>query len=393
VTPSAHRPGEAGYRRLVVALFLAGFAVFAQNYDAQALLPQLVREFGVSPATAALTVSATTLGIAVAVLPWSFVADRLGRVLTLKISITTAALIGMLTPLAPTFEVLVATRFVLGVALAALPAIAMAYIAEEIETAHVTATASVFVAGNAIGGLIGRLLAGFLGEQFGWHVGLAAVSALTIASGMAFLFVVPPPRGFVPAPLSLRVVAGRLAANLRKPALRALLVQGLLVLGATTTMYNYVGFRLQAEPLGVSAHLTNLAFLVYALGATATAVSGRIAGRIGRRRVLLVGLAAVGAGASLTLVDSVGWVLAGLAIFTVGSFSSHAIAAGLVGQVTDEGRAQATALYQLASQIGAGVLGWLAGLAFGGVGWVGVVVSLVASALVAAIALRSLGRV
>nr|WP_243847448.1 MFS transporter [Microbacterium ulmi] len=374
-------------------MFFAGFATFAQNYDAQAVLPQLVEEYGVSPATAALTVSATTLGIAVAVLPWSHIADRVGRVRTMKVSILSASVIGLMTPLAPTFEALIALRFALGCVLAALPAIAMAYLAEEIDRAHITATASTFVAGNSIGGLIGRVLAGTIGEAYGWHAGIGAVAVLTLISGIVFVFVVPAPRGFTPAPLTVRQLTRRVIVNLANPRLRSLYVQGLLFMGAITSMYNYVGFRLQTPPLDVSPRATNYVFVVFALGAVATAVSGRFAARVGRRRVILMGHALLLVGALLTLCDGVAWVVVGLALFTIGTFSGHAMASGLVGQVAESGRAQATALYQLLSQTGSATIGWLLGVVFGAVGWGGVVFALAACAVAAALALRPLGRV
>ena len=51
-----HLPGSAGYRRISVALFLAGVATFALLYSTQPLLPLLSADFGLDAGTAALSV-------------------------------------------------------------------------------------------------------------------------------------------------------------------------------------------------------------------------------------------------------------------------------------------------------------------------------------------------
>lgn len=56
-------PGDAGDRRMSVALFLAGVATFALLYSTQALLPLVSRDFGVTSANS-WTVSGTTGGLA-----------------------------------------------------------------------------------------------------------------------------------------------------------------------------------------------------------------------------------------------------------------------------------------------------------------------------------------
>ena len=64
--PSTHlEAGTPAYRRANLAMFVGGFATFALVYSTQPLLPLLAGEFGVSAASASLTVSATTAGLAI----------------------------------------------------------------------------------------------------------------------------------------------------------------------------------------------------------------------------------------------------------------------------------------------------------------------------------------
>src|SRR5690606_26927129 len=281
-----HRPGEREYRRVLAGVFLAGFATFAQLFDIQAVLPELTTLFDVSPATSALTVSASTTGIAASVLPWSVVADRIGRVTAMKIAIVVSAVLGVLSPWSPTFELLVGSRFLIGVSLGAIPAVAMAYLAEEIHRGHIAATAGLFTSGNAIGALAGRLLAGFLGEPLGFEIGLAAVAGLTLLFGIAFALVVPRSRGFVPGSgPTLRELPRLLLVKLRTPSLFGMFAVGFLLNGMIASVYNYVAFRVQGEPFGLPASSSTSIYFIFILGSVATAIAGGLVQRVGRTPV------------------------------------------------------------------------------------------------------------
>ena len=71
--------GTPPYRRLLVALFFIGVATFAQLYSPQGLLPLISQDLEVSADQAALMISAATLGLALGVIPWSYIGDAMGR--------------------------------------------------------------------------------------------------------------------------------------------------------------------------------------------------------------------------------------------------------------------------------------------------------------------------
>src|SRR5882724_10284036 len=69
-----HERGTPGYRRLGLALWCAGLATFVLVYCVQGLLPTLATEFHVSSSTSSFALSATTLGLALAVVPLAAIA-------------------------------------------------------------------------------------------------------------------------------------------------------------------------------------------------------------------------------------------------------------------------------------------------------------------------------
>ncbi|MGY2062088.1 MFS transporter, partial [Nocardia gipuzkoensis] len=162
-------------RRITLALFAAGLTTFASMYSAQALLPSLSAAFGATPAHAALAVSLTTGALALAIVPVSVLSGRFGRTRVMIASAVAAAVIGLLVPLSPNLDVLLAGRALQGLALAGVPAVAMAYLAEEIGAGGLGAAMGVYIAGTSVGGLAGRLIPAFVLEGASWRWGAAVV--------------------------------------------------------------------------------------------------------------------------------------------------------------------------------------------------------------------------
>lgn len=396
---TGHLPGDRAYRRLIVGLFFAGVATFAQLYSPQAVLPLIAHDFSVEPATAALAVSATTLTLALTVIPWSSIADRVGRVPAMTVGIIAATVFGLLAPFSPDLGVLLALRLLEGVGLGAVPAIALAYLSEEVDAGHTAAAAGSYIAGTTIGGLSGRLIAGPFADLLGWRPGVLAVAIVCVASAGLFLLLVPRARGFVP--LRRRSVqpgslGARLLHNLRSPRQVALYAQGFLLMGAFVALYNYLGFALGASPFSLPHWAVSLMFLAYLAGTVTSPIAGSLAARHGRLPVLLVASGVMALGAALTIAPSIVVLLAGLVVFTAGFFAAHAVASGWApAAASPDARAQASSLYYLGYYGGSSLFGWMLGLVFSAAGWPGVAAAVLAliavASVIAAVLLRGAG--
>ncbi|WP_255767949.1 MFS transporter [Pseudarthrobacter sulfonivorans] len=387
---TGHPKGSAAYGKILAGLACAGVATFAQLYSTQAVLPVIASDLQVTAAEAALTISLATVGLAITVIPWSFLADRIGRVKAMTWGISAATVLGLLVPLSPSFGMLLTLRLLEGMALGGIPAIAIAYLNEEVNRAHAAMAAGSYVAGTTLGGLAGRLVAGPAGELWGWRAAALAVSVLATAAAVLFLILIPRAKGFAATKAAgFRGALATLAGHLRNPRLVALYIQAFLMMGGFVAVYNYLGFRLSAAPFALPATLISFIFLAYLSGTLTSKWAGGLTARFGRRTVLLAGLVLMAAGLALTLTQVLAIILAGLVIFTGGFFAAHSIGSGWTGSIATTGRAQAASLYNLAYYLGSSLIGWSGGLLFQSLGWsalaVAVVVLTVLTAVTAAV--------
>ncbi|MFJ2667614.1 MFS transporter [Nocardia fluminea] len=365
--------GSAHQRRITTALFAAGLATFGMLFSAQALLPSLSAAFSATPAQAGLAVSLTIGSLAVAVVPLSAVSERWGRTRVMTVSVLSAAVIGLLLPLSPSLEVFLAGRAAQGLALAGVPAVAMAYLAEESAPHRLGSAMGMYVAGTSLGGLGGRLVPGLLVEVCSWRWAAAAGSAAAALCAVWFVRALPPARGFTRRPIGVRVVAGDLVVALRQRVLYTLFGVAFVLMGGFVALYNFLGFRLLAAPFELSPAVANSVFVLYLAGTATSAIAGRCADRFGRAAVLTTAVATMAAGVVLTLPDRLGTVALGMVVCTAGFFAAHAVAGAWVGSTVRANRAAATSLYLLAYYLGGALGGGLSGLAFGRYGWPGVV--------------------
>jgi YNFM family putative membrane transporter len=389
---AGYRSGDPGFRRLAAALFAAGLGTFALLYSTQALLPILSRAFAVSPATSALSLAVTTAGVGIGLLPAAWLSDAVGRTRVMSLSLVLASALGLAGALAPSFPLLLVLRGLEGLALAGLPAVAMAYLTEEVHPEALGGAVGLYIGGNAIGGMVGRLLAGGLAEIGGWRAGVAGVAAMGVLCALVLIKVLPASRNFRSRRgMSTREALRRLRAPLADPGLLRLNAMGALLMGTFVAVYNGLGFRLAAEPFGLSPAALALVFLVYPVGSASSASAGRLADRFGRRTVLPLGVLLTFGGLALTATASLPLIVVGIATLTAGFFAGHSVASSWVGRRAAGSAGQASALYLMAYYAGSSIAGPLAGTAWTMDHWNGVLAIagvMLAGALLVSLRLR-----
>lgn len=372
-TDTRMAPGGPGYRRMSFALFLAGVATFALLYSTQALLPLISGEFGVAASDASWTVAAATGGLALFVLPMSALSERFGRRTVMTASLAVAVTVGLLVPFAPSIGALVALRAVQGAALAGLPASATAYLAEEVRPRALVTAIGLFVAGNSVGGMSGRIITGWVAQEWGWRVAVGVIGLLAVGCAVAFRLLLPAPAHFTAGSLRPRVLLGTVRDHLSDPLLRRLYAIGALFMTVFGGVYTVIGYRLTAQPFGLAQGVVGSVFLVYLVGTVSASTAGRLVDRLGRRGTFYLAGGTTTTGLLLTLAGSLVPVLLGLVLITAGFFAGHAVASSAVSRTATHGRAQASALYQSSYYIGSSAGSTVGAMAFHAAGWAGTV--------------------
>ncbi len=274
-------PGGPGYRRMSLALFLAGVATFALLYSTQALLPLISGDLGVTASDASWTVAAATGGLAVFVLPMSALSERFGRRTVMTASLAVAVTVGLLVPFAPSLPALVALRAVQGAALAGLPASATAYLAEEVRPRALVTAIGLFVAGNSVGGMSGRIITGWVAQEWGWRVAVGVIGLVAVACAVAFRLLLPAPRHFTAGSLRPRVLVRTVRDHLADPLLRRLYAIGALFMTVFGGVYTVIGYRLTEAPFSLPQGVIGSIFLVYLVGTVSASTAGRLVGGSG----------------------------------------------------------------------------------------------------------------
>jgi MFS transporter, YNFM family, putative membrane transport protein len=364
--------GTSAYRKANFALFIGAFITFAILYNTQPLMPEFTREFQISPTVASLSLSVSTISLAVSMLIIGSLSEVYGRTRIMKASLFLASVLAVVTTFSPTFHHLLVLRVFQGVLLAGLPSVAMAYLGEEIEPRSVGLAMGLYISGNSIGGMGGRIITGVLTDWFDWRVAMGAIGALSLAASLMFWFMLPPSQQFQPRTPNVGKLLNSLIGHLRDPGMACLYGIGFLLMSGFVVFYNYTGFKLIAPPYSLSQTVVGWIFIVYIVGSFSSAWMGRLADKFGRSHVLGIALLIMFVGTCLTLTVNLPINIFGAAVFTFGFFGGHSIASSWVGRRAKHDKAQASSLYLFFYYAGSSIGGTVGGTVWSAFGWGGV---------------------
>ena len=356
-------PEDNGYKKALIASLCSGLASYNALYATQAVLPALSEDFGVSPSLAALTVSATTGGLALMVIPLSIVSERFGRRRVIQTSVLAATLFSLALVTLPSIQSIIAVRLLQGIAVAGVPAVTMAFLSEEIDRRYLPRIMGFYIAGNSLGGLIGRLIPGIALEFTDWRLATLLSAIFAFAMALMTTWVLPKQRFFTPKKITLAHELQAFANHLRDPILLKLFLLPFLLMGSFVSLYNYMTFRL-INTFGLPESLAALVFIIYLSGTWTSTRTGTMVNRYGQAKVVVVCIALALVGLSLAFIPTVPTTLAAVLLFTATFFPAHSISSAWVGEVARQDRAEASSIYILSYYLGSSIIGWVSGFFF-----------------------------
>lgn len=368
--------GSLAFKRIALCVFLAGLSCFAQLYLFQPILPVLASQFSITPAESSFAVSFSTLGMASGLFSGVFLADRAPRKKLIGIGLISSSVLTILSSFITLFPVLILVNTAKGFLLAAATSVVMAYIAEEVHPSVLGIATSLSIAGNAVGGMGGRIAAMLLTGWLSWRWAAFSIGTCCLLFGLLFIWKAPDSRHFHIIKVDFNDKIRQMGRHLGQPVLIAMFLLAGLMLGSFVSIYNYIGFRLSGEPFRLPHQVIASIYLMYLIGSAGSMSAGILSDRMGTRKVMVTLLILAIVGLLFLLPAHLLPVILGLSIFTFCFFGVHAIASRIVSQYIPKERSTAISLYLLFYYIGSSVLGTGTGIIMHHLGWVAFVLSL-----------------
>ncbi|AYN30166.1 MFS transporter [Buttiauxella sp. 3AFRM03] len=376
--------GSPQFMRVTLALFSAGLATFALLYCVQPILPVLSHEFGVSPASSSISLSVSTAMLAVGLLFTGPLSDAIGRKPVMVTALLLASSCTLLSTMMTSWHGILVMRALIGLSLSGVAAVGMTYLSEEIHPSVVAFSMGLYISGNSIGGMSGRLLSGVLTDLFNWRIAVAAIGCFALASALMFWKILPESRHFRPSSLRPKTLFINFRLHWRDKGLPLLFTQGFLLMGAFVTLFNYIGYRLMQGPWYLSQAVVGLLSVAYLTGTWSSPKAGAMTAKFGRGPVMIFSTAVMLLGLVLTVFSPLAIIFIGMLLFSAGFFAAHSVASGWIGPRAKRAKGQASSLYLFSYYLGSSIAGTLGGIFWHAFGWGGVA-SFIGSLLVIAL--------
>ena len=368
--------GTKPFLAILLSLFLAGFAVFSSLYCVQPMMPFLAKFFQVTPTHSSFPLSFSTIALALGLLFAGLISDRYGRKQIMVISLFSTATLLLISSFLPYWEIFLATRMMVGLAVSGVASVAMTYIGEEIAQKDVGFAMGLYISGTAIGGMGGRLIAGVLLDYISWQTATMIIGLLNLIIAIVFYIALPASKHFKAYPIQLSRFIESFKKNLSDPKLRLLFIEGFILMGCFVTVFNYMSYHLLEKPFQLSQTWIGLISIAYLSGIYSSPRAASWSRKFGRGQVLIAMFSTMIIGLWITLIPSLWAILIGLLIFTFSFFAAHSTSSSWVSVQSLQYRAVGSSLYLFCYYLGSSILGSSSGMVWENYGWGGLTVTI-----------------
>ncbi|MCT2560377.1 MFS transporter [Chryseobacterium herbae] len=349
--------GSQRFRYIKLCIFFSGLSVFAQLYLFQPMLPTVSEYFKTTAGDSSLLVSSSTIGMAIGLLFFAFKADSYSRKKLMTFSLVSSALLTIISAWMPSLSLLIATGVLKGFVVSGVSAVALAYLTEEVHISVVGLAISMYLSGNTIGGMSGRILATILAGEFGWRNAVLIIGIESLILGLVFWRLFPESKFFNPQKTDYSLKVKQMRKFLTDSYMLRLYCIAALLMGTFVSVYNYLTFRLEDQPFSLSHFVIAFIFLMYIFGVFGTMITSRLSKRFSRNLILKGSVLFMFSGTLLLLSENIYVVIFGLGLFTLAFFAAHTMASQMTALHAKHGKSSATSIYWLFYYFGSSILG------------------------------------
>lgn len=333
------------------------------------MLSELQASFGVSLATGSLAVSASTIGMATGLFLFAFKADTFKRERLMSLSLILSALLTITSAFMSHFVLLLLLNFLKGIALSGVSAVALAYLSDEIEPGKIGLAISLYLSGNTIGGMTGRVAGSLLAGWGGWQQAVWVIGITSLLLGFLFYWKIPASSQVSQNSISIKEKLEQMKDLLSKRLFIGMYLIAALAMGVFVSVYNYICIQLESPRYGLPHQMIAMIFVMYLTGVAGSIIVGKLSDKHRPERLLRYSLILLGAGLSMLLIPRLWALIAGLGILTFAFFSTHTIASRIVSVNASRSKSSATSIYWLSYYAGSSIIGSLTGIILTRFGW------------------------
>ncbi|MBN8201910.1 MULTISPECIES: MFS transporter [Bacillaceae] len=365
---------DAGFKKIMIAMTSASILAFANLYFVQPIMPLLVKSFDITSATAGLSLSAAVVSMIFGLLFFGFLSDRIGRVSIMNITLVCTIIPLVLLPISPNFETFLVLRFLQGICIAGLPAAAIAYLGEELDSSSVSLGITMYIAANAIGGMAGRIFVGYIADMASWQTSVYFLFGFSILLFILYFMTLPKSHYFKPSKISVKKDLSGMGSHLKNTKLFPAFTMGILLQFSFTGVWTYLPFYLEQDPFNLSVKNISFTYLAYSFGIAGSMLGGSLSAHFRQTTLVSVGTVILIGGTLITNVHSLSVVVMGLCLTCLGFFVAHSLMATIVNELAAHHKAGASSIYLVSYYLGVATGGTLAGLVWQTGGWTGITV-------------------
>lgn len=366
--------GSKEHRHASAGVLIGSTITFAIMYSPQPLISLYSKQYNIRPQTASLSISLTAISLALSLFFVSMLSNTFKRKKMMSISLAVTSCLTIIASFLPSFTLFLVLRFFEGISIACFPSIAMAYLNEEFSPSDIGRVIGYYVAGNAVGGLAGRIIIGVLTDLTNWHISFLIQGIISLLGSLWFALYLPESKNFNKAKFSAAQIKSGIKQTLFNKNLFAMYMTGFLLMGSYITILDYIGYPLTKPPYNLSQTVFGFLFVVNILGVWSSILFGKLADKYPRRIIIGLSIVIFAAGVLLTLCNSLVLKIAGTATVVFGFMAGHSVASSWIGLLAPKNqKGQASSFYLLFYYAGSSLFGWSGGIVLNKTGWNGLV--------------------
>ena len=324
-------------------LFFVVSVIFSTIYTPQAILPELQDYFHISIAQTNLLLFGMLFVLMLTTPMYAPLARRYEKKKLMLFSIGFLACSVLISAWASNFYWLLFSRVLQGIFIPGITAIMLSYVQEIYPKKHHGFGMGIYMAATGFGAVLGRLLAGWMTQWYGWREAFGLFVVLLVLAWAVMYIGLPSSKS---TSTSREINKKMFLGYLKSFKILSILLVPMVVFFSFMAVSSFVTYRLAEAPFALNPSALGNTFLVLLVAVIVSPLAGKYSDTLGRVKVLFLGIVILLIGIVLSTIGSYILILLGLGLVTVGMFSVQAVAPTYLGDLVPDDKATVAVLYQ-----------------------------------------------